>query len=132
MEIQLGYGRQQVSCLVPDTTQIFLPPQVPGTPDPLGAVRAALENPLASFRWEDYRLARSAAIAVNDKTRPVPNHLLLPPLLEKLEWLGLSPAQIQILIATGTHQPMPPEEFEQILPAEIIRRNPVASHDISQ
>ena len=73
---------------------------------------------------------RTAVIAVNDKTRPVPHAILLPPLLRRLEALGFAPENITLLIATGTHAPMPPEEFGSILPAEILRSAiPVYSHD---
>ena len=71
----------------------------------------------------------SACIAINDKTRPVPHQHLLPPLLERLEGLGLAPEQVTLLIATGTHPPMTPDEFGKILPNDIIARYPVASHD---
>ncbi len=59
----------------------------------------------------------------------MPHQHLLPPLLERLEGLGLAPEQITLLIATGTHPPMTPDEFGKILPPEIIARYPVISHD---
>jgi nickel-dependent lactate racemase len=43
--------------------------------------------------------------------------------------LGLSPAAITLLIATGAHAPLAAEEFERVLPAAIIARYPVRSHD---
>jgi len=59
----------------------------------------------------------------------VPHKYLLPPLLEQLEALGLPPDKITLLIATGTHPPMPPEEFEWVLPPEILARYPVICHN---
>ena len=69
------------------------------------------------------------AIAVNDKTRPVPHKYLLPPLLARLEALGIAPEAITLVIATGTHIPMPPDEFGQVIPPEVLARYPVVSHD---
>ncbi|MDD5371568.1 MAG: nickel-dependent lactate racemase, partial [Anaerolineaceae bacterium] len=80
-------------------------------------------------RLDSYRGVHTAAIAVNDKTRPVPHQFLLPPLLKQLENIGIAPQDIHLVIATGTHLPIPPEEFSCSLPKEIISRYPVSSHD---
>jgi nickel-dependent lactate racemase len=66
---------------------------------------------------------------VNDKTRPVPHRVLLPPLLARLEALGVAPEAITLVIATGTHIPMPPGEFGQVISPEILARYGVVSHD---
>ncbi len=71
----------------------------------------------------------TVAIAVNDKTRPVPHQYLLPPLLTQLEALGVAAEAITLIAATGTHAAMQPDEFAQIIPAEILARYPVISHD---
>jgi lactate racemase len=105
------------------------PSHTPGAEDASAVVAAALEKPVGGFRWEDYRGVRSAAIAINDKTRPAPHKHLLPPLLERLEGLGLERSQIQFIIATGAHSPMPPDEFGRVLPPDICTGCPVASHD---
>jgi nickel-dependent lactate racemase len=68
-------------------------------------------------------------VAVNDKTRPVPHEHLLPPLLHRLEALGIPPERITLVIATGTHPVMPPEEYPRILPPEIIERYNIVCHD---
>jgi nickel-dependent lactate racemase len=68
------------------------------------------------------------AIAINDKTRPVPNDQLLPPLLGHLEELGVKPGAIQFIIATGTHPRMSPAEYPLIAPQEILDRFPFHCH----
>ncbi len=130
-EYSIPYGKSELSFHIPDERKVdcIAPLEAPAAADPRRAVVQALETPLGASRVQDFKGVMSAAIAVNDKTRPVPHQLLLPPLLERLEMLGLEPASIQLLIATGTHQPMQPEEFEQILPAEIMARYPVFSHN---
>ena len=76
-----------------------------------------------------FRGVKSAAIAVSDETRPVPNSLILPILLKKLEAIGVPKSSIQILIASGLHPPLPSSRFPNILPAEILRDHPVSAHD---
>ncbi|MCE1253323.1 MAG: nickel-dependent lactate racemase [Anaerolineae bacterium] len=97
--------------------------------DPLIAVQTSLKNPLNLQKISDYRGAKSAVIAVNDKTRPVPHQFILPPLLEELKNIGIPSKNITILIATGTHKPMGSDEISRLLPEDIIRTYSVISHD---
>ncbi len=127
----LPYGKTEIEFHLPGgrPVDIIAAPEAAPAADPLGEVCRALDNPLGGTRLEDFRGVRHAAIAVNDKTRPVPHHLLLPPLLERLAALGLPPQAITLIIATGTHVPMPPQDFGLTLPQEIIARYPVLCHD---
>lgn len=130
-EFHLPYGQGRLSFTLPDTWQIELlaPQKALALPDPVRAIEQALETPLGGKRLADFAGARSAAIAINDKTRPVPHGTLLPPLLERLEELGLPPEAITLLIATGTHPPMGREEFAKVAPLDIIEHYPVISHN---
>jgi nickel-dependent lactate racemase len=135
MNIQIAYGKKTLNFDLAGSAagaDVFLPPMFRAAINPLETVKLALDQPLGSFQFSSFAGAKTAAVAINDKTRPVPNHLLLPPLLEKLEQLGLKPENIQFLVATGTHQPLRSEEFELVLPKEILSRYPVLSHDVSQ
>lgn len=128
---KLPYGNRWIDFSIGSNYQVdvILPEDTPAAEHPQQLVRAALSTPLGDGNLENFLGAQSVAIAINDKTRPVPHQYLLPPLLERLEALGFKPNQILLLIATGTHIPMQPEEFSQVLPDEIIRRYPVVSHD---
>jgi nickel-dependent lactate racemase len=97
--------------------------------DPLGAVAAALDAPVGGVALDDWRGVRSVAIAINDKTRPVPHAALLPPLLARIEALGVPPEAITLILATGTHPAMLPAEFGQVVPPDVLARYPVISHD---
>ena len=127
----LPYGKTALRFSLPDglAVEVLAPADVPPAPDPLAAVEAALNDPAAGVRLEDFAGARSAAVAINDKTRPVPHAHLLPPLLARLEALGLPPAAITLVIAAGAHPPMPPDEFAQVVPAGVLARYPVVCHD---
>ena len=85
-----------------------------------------------AFHWKSINAPRQVAIAINDKTRPVPHQHLLPPLLEKLEDLGIPDRAINLVIATGTHPVMPENEYKKILPAAILERYAVICHNARQ
>ena len=129
--ITVPYGRRTLSVMIPAEypLEIIEPVRAPATADPQRAVKMALDNLLGNVSWSDLEGVRSVAIAINDKTRPVPHEHLLPPLLEKLEMLGVAPQAITLVIATGTHLPMTGEEFSKIIPRELVERYPVVCHD---
>lgn len=129
----LPYSKTSVEFDLPDALDAqvtrLAPREVAPAADPLAAVEAALERAPLNAYATAMGPGQRAVIAVNDKTRPVPHTLLLPPLLARLEALGFAPRDITLLIATGTHAPMQPDEFASVLPAEISARYPVYSHD---
>lgn len=131
MKIQLPYGRTLITAEIPDHFKVdrIDPPDVAAAEDAVSLVYQALENLEGGMDWNDFRNAGSVAIAINDKTRPVPHQQLLPPLLEKLAVLGIADSSITFYIAVGTHVPMPADEFSAILPAEILKRYRVVSHN---
>jgi len=130
LKINLPYGKQYLELDIPEDYQVdvIAPSDVSAAPDPLEVIRQAILSPFGPSLG-DYKKARTVAIAVNDKTRPVPHELLLPPLLQELERIGFPPQAISLLVATGTHQPMPPGDFPRILPPQIIQRYPIVSHN---
>jgi lactate racemase len=145
-DFRVPYGKTHLEFSLPDTwaPELIAPRDVPGAADPLAEVEWALTSPLPPIPlpspklhfaqergggWPQVGGRGEVAIAVNDKTRPVPHHLLLPPLLHRLEETGIAPERITLIIATGTHAPMPPEEFGLVIPPEVLGRYPVVSHD---
>jgi nickel-dependent lactate racemase len=88
-----------------------------------------LDAPFGGVRLDSFKGATSAAIAINDKTRPVPHAILLPPLLERLRAAGISRRDITLVVASGTHPPMTPDEYPRILPDDIVRDYRIVSHD---
>ena len=121
-----------------------LPLQLPAGPqyeilharaaDPLrdvgAALDAALDSPLGCAPLTELaRGKRSAAISVCDITRPAPNRITLPPLLERLHRAGLKRENITLCIATGLHRQATPAELNEILGSEIASSYPIANHD---
>ena len=97
--------------------------------DPRAAIERALDQPLAGPPLEELARGRSsAAISVCDITRPAPNQLTLPPLVERLQRAGIARENITILIATGLHRPATPEEIAAIVGPEIASQYRVENH----
>jgi len=131
MDICIPFGHSNLTARVPDkfAVDVIKAPETSAATDPVGVVRIAIKNLLGETAWSDCAGARSVAIAINDKTRPVPHQHLLPPLLEQLDSLGIPDEAITLYVAVGTHPPMIVDEFPEILSADILRRYVVVSHD---
>jgi len=94
-----------------------------------GAVRGAIARPIASSPLAELAKGReSACIVISDVTRPVPNKVILPPLLETLEHAGIRREKITILIATGIHRPNEGDELEQMVGRDIIDTYRIVNH----
>ncbi|MFP4068248.1 MAG: nickel-dependent lactate racemase [Spirochaetaceae bacterium] len=130
----IPYGKTTVEFELPDEWSVerIVPAHAPPVARPKEAVERALAKPVGAFSWDTLGAGLTVAIAVNDKTRPVPHEHLLPPLLSRLEAAGVRPEAIRLIVATGTHPPMAPEELPGILPADILSRYEVISHDATR
>jgi nickel-dependent lactate racemase len=98
-----------------DVTVIRKPP-MPIVTDARQSVEAALNQPVNVEPLN--RLAEqamTACIAICDITRPVPNHLFLRPIIERLVAAGIAPARITVLVATGLHRPNEGDELRELV-----------------
>jgi nickel-dependent lactate racemase len=103
---------------------------VPALSAPDAALRAALAAPIESAPLRDLaRGRRNAVIVVSDRTRPVPNAELLPPVLDALRDGGLPPEAVTVLVATGLHRANTPAELAEMLGSELARSLRVVQHD---
>ncbi len=118
VKIELPYGHDTVSVSVPSDKLVgtFLPRQLAPVSDPAGALREAMANSVASERLRDKAAqAKRVAIAIEDATRPVPNSLLVDAVMTELDAAGISPDQVKVIVATGLHRPMTPDELDTAL-----------------
>jgi nickel-dependent lactate racemase len=107
--------------------RVIAPRHHPPIPDPKRAFFQAGRNPIGSPPLrERVRPRDSVVIVTSDGTRPVPNRLLIPWLLEELP---VPPEQVTVLIGTGTHRPNTEDEIVAMLGAEVARRVRVVNHN---
>ncbi len=71
---------------------------------------------------------KNACILICDITRPVPNPILLRPILQTLHESGLKREDILILVATGLHRPSTDAERVEMLGPEIAAAYRVEDH----
>lgn len=96
---------------------------------PLVALEKGLLHPNGSAPLSQLaRGKKSACVVICDITRPVPNKLLLPPILRTIEEAGVPWGRLTVLIATGTHRPNLGEELEELVGAEIASFYQVVNH----
>jgi nickel-dependent lactate racemase len=68
-------------------------------------------------------------VIADDLTRPTPQRLLIPPLLEELNKAGIPDRDIQILIALGTHRKMTKGEIQKHFGRAVCRRVDIVNHE---
>jgi lactate racemase len=131
MEIRLDYGRVGLNLRLPDDLQVAVAEPAEGAPlsNPTAAVMQALASPIGARPLAELAQGRrDAVVVISDKTRPVPNGLVLPPILRTLADAGIDRSRIEILVATGLHRPNTPAELVEMTSAEIVERYRIRNH----
>jgi nickel-dependent lactate racemase len=132
MQIRLAFGKSGLSVELPESlrTAVVESRAAAALPDAGAAIEEALDRPVAGPPLSALAAGkRTAAISVCDITRPAPNAITLPPLLQRLRDAGIPGEGITIFIATGLHRAATDEELNTILGPEIPRRYRVLNHD---
>lgn len=126
------YGHSKIDFELSENYDVttILPAEINPSKPEVEIIQDALENPLSHLEISTlFSSSTTVAVVVNDKTRPVPNHLLVPQLLKKLESFGVVKENIEFIIGVGTHIPMPQAEFVKVLPDSVIKEYKINSHD---
>ena len=128
---KIPYGSSQIEFSLPESYKVdlILPDNFPAHANIELCIQNAFLYPIDEIDDKSFKKGKKVGIAINDPTRPVPNPILLPPLLEYLEKRGINKEDIIFFIATGTHKPICKDEFVRILPLSIINKYQIYSHD---
>lgn len=131
MKIHLAYGTHGLDVEIPDKNlvKILTMNGAPPLENPESAVQRSLDHPIASGSLASVASKKtSACIIICDITRPVPNKILLPPILQTLEQSGIARDRITILVATGLHRPSTEEEKRFMVGEEIVQHYAIVDH----
>jgi nickel-dependent lactate racemase len=132
MKVNLKYGTEGLPLEVEETPG-FVGVLAPTEPDPLAhpgeEVSQSLRDPIRSKPLAAIaRGKKSACVVISDVTRPAPNPLILPPILQTLESQGVPRSQILILVATGIHRSSTDEERARLVGPGIAGAYRVVDH----
>ena len=114
MKTELLYGKHGISLELPDNAFLIEPTNLPKLENEKEAIRQALRHPIGSGSLkESVKSTDTVSIVISDITRPTPNHILVPLLIEELNHVPLE--NFVIINGTGTHRDQTREEFVQML-----------------
>jgi nickel-dependent lactate racemase len=129
MRVGLLCGQKTVDLELPDSVLLLEMKKAKALEDPTGAVRKALAHPIQCPPLKDIASRKkNACIVISDITRPVPNRILLPLLLETLHQAGIKKENITILIATGMHRPNLGQELEGMIGRDVVEQYRIVNH----
>ena len=131
MKIDIAYGKEGLTIEVPDKNlvKILRMTEKPVIANSLEETLRKIESPTGSQPLSELAKGKkTACIVISDITRPVPNTLIVPPIIKVLENAGLRSEDITILIATGIHRPNEGEEIVTLLGEEIPEKYRIVNH----
>lgn len=131
MRVRLEYGRSGLDVELPDRSVVrtLSYKSVPPLADPNAALLAVLHRPTRSAPLAQVAAGRrSACLLICDVTRPVPNEMMLRPVLQTLEESGIARENILILIATGLHRPNEGDELVETVGRWIAENYRIENH----
>jgi len=127
--VKLLCGEGTVDLRVPESVRVLEMQPAKPLSDPDGAVRQALADPIDNPPLKELAgKKKDACLVISDITRPVPNRIILPPMLNILEESGIEKEDITILIATGMHRPNQGKELESMVGREIMDNYKIVNH----
>ncbi len=124
------YGQDKLVLDFPDTWNLTAC-RMHGGPD-IGdeGIRAALAQPCGAPPLREYaRGRRSAAILVDDLSRPTPAYRLLPYVLEELAAAGIEPDAMTIVFALAAHRPMTRDDMVKKVGLELVQTMRLINHN---
>jgi nickel-dependent lactate racemase len=131
MRVRLDYGKTglEVDLAAASNLALLDAPKVQPIADPKQAITQSIHNPIATPSLASIASGkRSVCIVICDITRPVPNEIILSPVLQTLEAAGIDRQNILILIATGLHRPNTPDEIVEMVGDSIARTYRIENH----
>jgi len=136
--VELKYGRRGLRAEIPAQVActVLRTEAAAALVDEEAAVNASLYHPIGGRPLAEIAHSRvsrrigsaTASITVSDITRPVPNSLIVPQVLNVLNTAGIADEQIAVIVGTGLHRASTEQEIAEILGADVPRRCRVISH----
>lgn len=108
--------------------EVLGPKDAPALSD--SQIEQAFAEPIGTQRISELAKGKkSAAIVVDDLSRPTPTAEVIPFLLRELTIAGIPKSEIRFVVGGGSHRPLLDEEIEKKVGADIAAEYEVTSHD---
>jgi len=130
--ILLPYGKEKIPVTIPQKNllKICWLKSKPGVKNSIKAIKDSLKNPLGSQTISQISQDKNSAVVIcTDISRPTPDNLLIPPILDELNMGGISDKNIKVIIARGQHRKMTEEEVKEKVGEEVFKRVKISQHD---
>ena len=132
--MKLKYGKEEVQLPLSDKNilQVLNLKEQEVLSNPEEKLKNLLKNPIGSSSLKELILQKRSQkilIIVNDITRPTPYKIILPPLLNELDEVGVNKEDIKFIIATGIHRDNYKEELSNIFGEDIISTYKFINHN---
>ncbi|MDI6893871.1 MAG: nickel-dependent lactate racemase [Bacillota bacterium] len=130
MELRYGSGTVRLELPAEWKVEEVAFRRYPAEADPVGAIRRALADPVGTAPLREIvRPGERVCILVNDSTRKARSELILPILLEELNWAGVRDEDVYLVFATGSHRRVGRDEMAALTGPEAAARVAMFSHD---
>ena len=119
VKTQVLYGKSEIEINVPDDSTIIEPQNIDAIQDYESTIKNVLRNPTNSKPLKEMVNSNDiVSIVISDITRPTPNHILVPLLIEELNHVPRE--NFVIINGTGTHRDQTRDELIQMLGEDIV------------
>lgn len=132
MFIDIFYGKGTIRADVPDKnlSAIYRKEKMRPLENPADEIIKTLQHPIQSPPLSELaKGCETVCIVINDITRPVPNKILLPPIIAELRKSGVPDSGIFFLNATGSHRPNTGAEIVELIGEELASEFGFENHD---
>ncbi|HUX99857.1 MAG TPA: nickel-dependent lactate racemase [Candidatus Deferrimicrobium sp.] len=131
--IEIPYGSKIISIQLPPSWNLlgeFVPNDISNSISPKQALSHALENLIGDVNLEPlFQNKKEVVIISDDKSRPTPTNLIIPPLLNVLNDYNIPDHHIKIIVGRGLHPTLTPQELQEKFGPEVLTRVKIYDHN---
>ena len=132
--MKLKYGKEEIRLPIENKNiiKILNLKEQEALLNPENSLKELFKNPINSPSLRDLIIQKEAKkilIIVNDITRPTPYEVILPPLLDELDQIGIKKENIIFIVATGIHRSNSQEEIKEMFGENVFSTYKFINHD---
>lgn len=127
--VEIPVGQQMQVLCTHRKLRVLLPQSSPGVSDIRAEIERAVDAPIGTPPLRMLACGkRTAAIVVNDITRPYPGRVMVEVIAQRLNEVGITDDRICLVMAYGHHRDNTPQELTGMFGESIMRRFTIVHH----